>query len=351
MHIPKKIGAVPVPQTDECLSSFLIRLASRQGLSPHTLCHILWPDYQFWTRDIDRCARVGLIHTMSQRTGLDETSIEQLTLRPLMQSITGQVRRCGVSRWILPIGVYHRVRRAYGQRYCPDCLAETPRHLQRVWRLGYQYICHKHYRCLEDACFECDAPFIPHRHNSLLQAICHECGADLTKAPGKRVSDTADALQQHLECVRTQSDAAADQFSGWHTLLSILARNDERFKSQAGSWFMWRQFERAQLLSAGFELFQNWPASFVRWADDHRLSQAGLNDYRCQSTWLSTAIALLPERYMPPRKPRRRSPARPQLLPKSRKHTVNGKSAMASAMLNAAYRVLRLQRKLRVRPQ
>lgn len=349
MYIPRKIGALPVPFSDECLSSFLLRTAHRQGLSPHALCHILWPEYQFWPRDLDRCARPSLIEAISKRTGMSATCIERLTLRPLMKEMTAQIRRHGVSRWILPIGVYHRIRRDFGQRFCPECLAQSQRYLQRAWRIGYVSICSTHYRNLQDACPDCDAPFIPHRHGSLLLARCHSCGADLTKPSMGKVNIYADGLQMHLNSVRKSSAFPADEFSGWHTLMSILARNDARFKSQEGAWFMWRECERRNLLSASFELYQDWPFSFVKWAEDHRLSQAGLNDYRCQSIWLSSVISLLPERYSPPRKSRRKSPARPLPLSKSWNSGGGTKTLKATAMLNAAYRILRTKQNSQIK--
>lgn len=342
MFIPRQLGDVPAPEADEALSSFLVRLAHRHGLLPHSLCHGVWPEYQFWTRDIDRCVRVGLIDAIALRTGLPPNQIAQLTLRSFMEQLAGQVIQHGICPWILPVGVYHRMRTSFGQRYCPECLADGPRYLRRSWRLTYVSVCDKHYCYLRDACPRCDAPFIPHRHNSLINATCYECESSLFDASNPKVNASIEGFQQYFVHLHSTS-GAADEFSGWHTLLSLMARNDARFKDVPGAWFLWRQTERNHLLSASYPFCVDWPRAFVAWAEEHRISQAGMNEYRCKSHWLASAVRLLPARYSPYRKKRRKAARSKELAGTQRRGTrTRAKTLTATLLLDAAYRLLKI---------
>lgn len=341
MYIPKRLGILPAIEADECLSSYLVRLACRHGILPHTLCHHVWPQYAVWTRDIDRCANVGLIQAIEQRTGLSSAIIESMTLRPLMALMIGNVPKHGISRWIVPIGVYHRMRHAYGQRYCPACLAQAPRYARRAWRLAHVNMCFTHHCLLQDACPQCDRPFIPHRHDSLLTALCHHCGADLAATYSRPPNRQAVAIQSHLQRLLENDPSPQDEFNGWHEFAAVLARLDRRFAHLAGQWLLWRQSDRNELLGYAFKFHEAWPQSFVDWAAEYRVSQAYLKDFSCESRWFSQATCLLPDRYQSPRKRHKKmAPVRQRTRNQSLSQV---KMEDASRLLDVAFK--RLQRR------
>ncbi len=58
------LAHVPVPRPGETFSSILLRLARNHAASAHELCAMLWPGFQFWTRDIDRTASDELLEAV-----------------------------------------------------------------------------------------------------------------------------------------------------------------------------------------------------------------------------------------------------------------------------------------------
>ena len=168
----------PKPLPDELFSSWLIRII--KGNSPemtlHTFCHLNWPGKQIWTRDIDKCADAELLISIAERTG---TSISR-AMKTLLSSYVGYVFETlsiyGNSKWIRPIGVYHRTRRRNGLRWCPKCLDEDSRpYFRKQWRASFVSTCVKHGVILRDFCSKCSAPCIPHKSSF---TDCHNCGSD-----------------------------------------------------------------------------------------------------------------------------------------------------------------------------
>ena len=122
-----RLGHVPVPRQGETFSSILLRLSSNHAATAHELCAMLWPKFQFWTRDIDRTAADTLLEAVSRDTGLARATLEAATLRDVVEALGFPERLQGSQRGILPVGIYHRIRRRFGQQYCPACLAGQPR--------------------------------------------------------------------------------------------------------------------------------------------------------------------------------------------------------------------------------
>ncbi|MFC5397555.1 hypothetical protein [Undibacterium jejuense] len=111
-------------------------------------------------------------------------------------------------------------------------------------------------------------------------------------------------FQKKMQNALYSDSLSLHEFNSWHRLLSIIARNDQCFAGDPGGWFQWRLLARVRLFEFATTLKQNWPDSFFLWAETHRLSQAGLNDFDIGPGWLKDAVMLLPERYSPPRKAR-----------------------------------------------
>ena len=304
MYVPHRLGRIPAIGRDELLSSFLIRLAHKHKLNLHTFCSTVFPGHEFWTRDIDRCSNMQLINDISRKTGLDSSVILEMTLRPFMMIMDGRICRNGISKWILPLGVFHRTRGAFGQQYCSECLVEREPICLRAWRLAFNIHCPIHNISLRDCCPNCGVPFHPHRNGSLINLKCHVCSNTLISSAASRTCDGALIFQKELQTALYSDSVSFHEFNSWHRLLSIIARNDQRFAGDLGGWFQWRLMARSRLFEFAITLKQNWPNSFVLWAEAHRLSQAGLNDFEIDLGWLKEAVMLLPERYSPIRKAR-----------------------------------------------
>jgi hypothetical protein len=74
-----------------------------------------------------------------------------------------------------------------GSRFCPDCLAETQGRWQLRWRLGWSFLCTRHYCVLADVCENCGRrPRSRYWPRFAPPSRCG-CGADLTATGVTRV--------------------------------------------------------------------------------------------------------------------------------------------------------------------
>lgn len=199
------------PLPDELLSSWLVRLAHGHGLKLQTFSSMVFGrDKSIWNRDIDKLAPDWLIDRLFECTGASMETILDTTLKSYEGILYEHLQPNGNTKWILPLGIYNRIRRGYGLQYCPRCLGEdaTP-YFRKHWRLAFSTICTKHGCYLLDACSKCKSPIAPHRADMQvrqyfpsadLNAHCWKCGFDLRSASGTEVKDSASArLQLQLE--------------------------------------------------------------------------------------------------------------------------------------------------------
>lgn len=199
------------PLPDELLSSWLVRLAHGHGLKLQTFSSMVFgSDKSIWNRDIDKLAPDWLIDRLFECTGASMETILDTTFKSYEGILYEHLQPNGNTKWILPLGVYHRIRRGHGLQYCLRCLEEDAApYFRKRWRLAFSTICTKHNCYLLDACPKCESPIAPHRvdmqgrqyiPHADLNARCWKCGFDLRAAQGTEVKDSASArLQLQLE--------------------------------------------------------------------------------------------------------------------------------------------------------
>src|SRR5579885_3360613 len=191
------------PQADELLSSWLMRLSHANGFLPHSFCHQFWPGRAVWNRDIDHLATPEIVHDLSRLTAVSIQRAEATTLRAYEGLVFENFILSGRTRWILPVGIWHRIHLRFGLQYCPECLASdaTP-YFRRHWRLAWVTCCLKHRKPLLDRCTECGKPVNFHHNKGMRDGLqrCCNCKADLSRT--KAVSDLAIIelqAQRHLQ--------------------------------------------------------------------------------------------------------------------------------------------------------
>lgn len=234
------------PQDDEILSSWLVRLAQAHGLKPYSFCHLAWPGKSIWNRDIDKSADQDILTLLSDRTAVSEDRVFATTLHAYEGVISEHLNPFGHSRWILPVGVYHRTRTRYGLQFCPCCLAEDPKpYYRKYWRLGFVTVCTQHGCRLLDRCASCEGAVSPHRNSVDPDAltVCSTCGADFREFIPYRDEHTTEHvlfLTQLME-VMAQGYATLPTagwlyahlfFTGLHRIASLMAsdRNGRRLR-------------------------------------------------------------------------------------------------------------------------
>ena len=201
------------PLPGELLSSWLVRLAHGHGLKLQTFCAMVFGrDKPIWGRDIDKLAPEWLITKLAECTGTSAQVVFGTTLKSYEGVLYERHQPNGNTKWILPVGVYHRTRRRHGLQYCPYCLKEddTP-YFRKHWRLALSTVCTRHQCLLLDGCPKCASPLVPHRTDmqgrqyfphETMHVHCWKCGFDLRLAKAGKVKNKALVrLQVQLESV------------------------------------------------------------------------------------------------------------------------------------------------------
>ena len=186
-------GLLPIhlkPCHDELLSSWIIRIAHAHGLKLQTFSALIFGrDKGIWNRDIDKLAPDWLVVLLSDVTATPTERVIDTTLRSYEGFLYERHQPNGNTRWILPLGVYHRTHRNPGLLCCPACLAEdTSPYFRRSWRLAFSVACTKHKSWLIDRCPHCNSFIEPHRSDMQQKELfplsnqlvyCWHCGHDL----------------------------------------------------------------------------------------------------------------------------------------------------------------------------
>lgn len=170
------------PKDDELLSSWIVRLARAHSLRLHTFCDIAWRRKPMWNRDIDRSADTEILTTLATMTAIPLIRVRQTTLASYEGFLFERHDPHGENPWLLPAGVYHRIRRCFGVQFCPECLrADAEPYFRRRWRLAFITLCEVHRVLLLDRCPRCRSPITFHRVvlEEASIASCSGCGCDL----------------------------------------------------------------------------------------------------------------------------------------------------------------------------
>lgn len=170
-----------------------MRSVQANGLRAHSFCRMTFgSSAQIWNRDLDRTASQDVLRVLAESTG---ASLDELA-GGMLSSYEGVLfehhNPSGNTKWILPLGIYHRTRKRYGLQFCPRCLAEDQQpYYRKHWRLAFSTMCDQHSVMMHDRCPRCEAPVAFFRvelgaQNKFSGASitqCHQCGFDLCRAP------------------------------------------------------------------------------------------------------------------------------------------------------------------------
>ncbi|WP_052702199.1 TniQ family protein [Marinomonas sp. S3726] len=148
----------PKPFKDELLSSWATRLAIENGMYSHALYKgVLNLDSSIFTRDIDRLYIPELINKLEVKTKQNAEQIKNLMLTSFEGQLFEKINSNGFTKWILPLGIYHRTRKKHGIQYCPQCLKDSSTaYFRKHWRLSFCLFCEKHQCLLRDKCPHCN---------------------------------------------------------------------------------------------------------------------------------------------------------------------------------------------------
>lgn len=178
---------------NELLSSWLTRSAQANGLRVHAFCRMtLGSGAQIWNRDLDRTASQDVLRLLSESTGSSLNELAGGMLSTYEGVLFEHHNPRGNTKWILPLGIYHRTRKRFGLQFCPLCLAEDQQpYYRKQWRLAFHTLCDRHSVMVHDRCPQCEAPVVffrvelgcRNRLSGTSITQCHQCGFDLSRAP------------------------------------------------------------------------------------------------------------------------------------------------------------------------
>jgi hypothetical protein len=186
------------PKKDELFSSWLVRLAYAHHSKSHSFYKLLFPKVNLWNRDIDKIAPNEFIKQLSIKTLSSYQTIFNTTLRSYEGKLYLNHNPNGNTRWLMPLGIYHREHKNHGLMFCPKCLkndGDTP-YFRKQWRLSFSVICSKCGVYLHDRCPNCGKPVVFFRIElgkkdelpSKSIAICYHCDFDLRETPTVQAS-------------------------------------------------------------------------------------------------------------------------------------------------------------------
>lgn len=222
----------PKPFEDETISSWFLRIIKANiGDQPiHRFCRIEFgPNVSIWTRDTDRNISKEVLEILSKKSGVQIHTIENMLLGSYQGTVFEKHNPKGASKWILPIGVYHRIRNRFGQQWCPLCLATDPiPYYRRQWRMAFSSCCLKHGRLLRDRCYYCASPCMPHRGNFLDCSKCKRSLLNQYQSKAESVAMQAEYIlyKRSLDGLTTLDHKTYINpivyFDIWHRLLGVM---------------------------------------------------------------------------------------------------------------------------------
>lgn len=168
----------------------MVRLAFSNGYPLHTFySSLLGCKEAIWNRDIDRRCASTILQVLSDHTDQSVIVLESMTLGAYDGVLFENLPKIGNAPWVIPVGIFHRIRRRRGMQFCPLCLrGDSMPYYRRAWRLALYAMCEQHHCIMQEYCPNCRAPIAYHRHGIgrrrtapevVFLNFCHACGYDL----------------------------------------------------------------------------------------------------------------------------------------------------------------------------
>lgn len=321
----------PHRQNDELLSCWIVRIAHANHLKLQSFTTLaLGSGAALWNRDIDRSANDALLERLSDQTGSTADDLRGGLLAGYESLLFERHNPNGNTKWILPLGVYHRKRKSYGVQFCPLCLFfDAVPYYRRRWRLSFSTVCDVHGSMLHDRCPQCGAPVVYFRNDLGYRSgyrlgdlvSCWQCDFDLRRAPALSPSGPDGKSILALRSLGTFHDLgwwfqggetlqySPLYFEALHHLLMVLpsalgSRLLGYLEGQTG-WcasiddmpgrmpFESRPISiRHKLLVSALWLLDDWPDRFVRAAAAVGLSQSRILRGESMPYWFESEIRL-----------------------------------------------------------
>lgn len=234
----------------------MVRLAFSNGYPLHTFySSLLGCKEAIWNRDVDRHCASAILRVLSNHTDQSVCALESMMLSAYGGVLFEALPKVGNAPWVLPVGVFHRIRRRMGMQFCPLCLKnDSIPYYRRTWRLALYAMCERHHCIMQEFCPICRAPITYHRHgigrrravpDVAILNFCHACGYDLRcsnpayldwpdEVSWKNYTDLLTGFQSGAwDALHVPVACGVSLFQGFHALLTaVIGRKGRRIWAQ-----------------------------------------------------------------------------------------------------------------------
>ena len=320
----KQIPIVPIPLNDECLTSWLFRLAKGLDTKLHTLRRYYWPDHQIWTRVVELSISKELLSEISQKTGSSIQEIRKMTLLQYNGKIVERLTSLTANNWILNNSNYHRHKRRSNTVFCPNCLKmDIVAYFRISWRLSFNTVCVICGHELLDSCGQCgnvvDFARLDFGNKNQLISYdidqCYSCKISLKNSTSQKASQEAIRANNLLwEKVNTSFSNpglyAFSYFDVLYNICSALLRKTkysdllrmafrDHFSLKENSYLTeYIRFEhlsvvdRRQIITAVVTLMEDWPNTFLNFCKKYSLTLSVFKDstFKPQHYWFEQIL-------------------------------------------------------------
>lgn len=313
------------PKPDELLSSWIIRFAHAHRYKAETLVTLLF-GYRssIFNRDIDKSASAEVLLSIARASGAILEQAKESTLAAYEGFLSEKINLNGSSRWILPVGVFHRSRRSSGLMFCPECLGHPDtRYFKRTWRLAWSICCIRHACLLENECSHCGAPVTPHRSDLAAKgfiptsetiATCSSCSKRLWHSSTRPATAAQLKFQKLLELTLQQGYVEWDGnsslnshlfFDGLRAIITSLCLSRAGIvelcnKGKALPFERISIEKRVAILEKLASVIQDWPHKFEQFCVTNKLRASDLRgDHQCLPYWYMRHVSQRMQVYAP----------------------------------------------------
>lgn len=306
----------PKPISGESLSSWRQRVGWANGFRlfpvPDERTRRADPDIGYDERDFEWVA------TLHQSTN---SIARGMTFRAYVGIIDESVGPRSHPQWWLRAR-YGLNAKSFGPMFCPHCLgADLIPFFRLEWRFGFHTACRRHLCLLLDQCPQCLKPPWPSgcgtpanvhpKFQSLL--YCWHCAMDLSMAPTRSVDCTFDLYAQldgDYPNISLAGFSTADVLKATRSVCQIFMRTRATHviakSSSIWSHISSQLVERVSkensveyldvstrhlLVQSALQILENWPESFLKFANEAGISRTHFNDsLHMAPSWMSDCI-------------------------------------------------------------
>jgi hypothetical protein len=229
----------------------------------------------------------------------------------------------GNSKWIMPVGVYHRMRKSFGLQFCPSCFIKDGNipYFRKFWRLSLFTACPSCKIYLYDRCPFCSNVIAFHRHEqgaknyniSIPICYCAFCKRDLRSAA--QIKCRMEIVEIHKEFKKWINKGYTDKHLYSHMFFDVLYQVIKLLVSKSQKLHNLQQYVhrkvgvewtektiranfdvqnvmvRNQLIQLSHWLLQEWPERFINTCiSTDTTSSIALRDFEDAPFWYHTVV-------------------------------------------------------------